>query len=296
MPANPQLAPSGGKSSDANTVKPPPPLMKWGQPAMSWESQVEKRPATPGRAAEPVVKPAKKSKPTPFASEHQPISSASGSASAPSPALTVPVTPIRWQRPVASEESEPRAEQATKLTKPTKPVPKLTKPAAPPAAVPVPVALPKPATPPAAVPVPVVRPAIPGGSSSPGRALTYATPRAVPLDRPSHWPPAYDVRPPEPKNGHLGLISFDDDGQPGVITFDDGPDPKSAMMANLKRQVQFVCGKQARDVFVEGQPNGNVMVKVKVANPSNEDRLTRKILTIPEMASPKVRLTMDISP
>jgi hypothetical protein len=148
----------------------------------------------------------------------------------------------------------------------------------------------KPTAPPASAPAPGVRPAIPSGSSNSGRVMTSVT---VPLDRPFHWPPAYDV---QPKSGRLGVITFEDSGSPGVITFEDEPDPKSAMMANLKRQVLSICGKQVRDVFVEAQDDGNVMVKVKVANPSNEDRLTRKILTIPEMGSPKVRLTMDVSP
>jgi hypothetical protein len=222
----------------------------------------------PDRAAES----AKKNKPDLFAAEHQPVSSGNGSLSAPSPAQTMPGTPRKLQRPVTIVESKPRAEPPT--NKPT------TKPT-------------KPATPPAAAPAPVVRPVIPGGSSGSGLVRTSATPRGVPLDRPFRWPPAYDV---QPKDGRSGVITFEESGNPGIITFDDEPDPKSAQMANLKRQVQSVCGKQARDVFVETQRDGNVLVKVKVTNTSNEDRLTRKILTIPEMASPKVRLTMDSSP
>lgn len=98
-----------------------------------------------------------------------------------------------------------------------------------------------------------------------------------------------------------------DKGSPAVITFDDdGPAPTAAparanhprpiVPSNLKQQIKTVCGRQARDVFVEMQHDGNVLVTVKAANASNGDTLTRKIMAIPEMASPNVRLRVAIVP
>jgi hypothetical protein len=105
-----------------------------------------------------------------------------------------------------------------------------------------------------------------------------------------HWPPAYDVRPPETKAGRPGVIVFEEESEPPQ------PAGRSAVLPELKQQVMSVCGRQARDVSVETQRDGSVLVKVKVASASIGDKLTHKILTIPQMASPKVRLTMDITP
>ena len=47
---------------------------------------------------------------------------------------------------------------------------------------------------------------------------------------------------------------------------------------------------------VEAQRDGTMLVKVKIANVAVEDELTRKILALPEMTTPRVRLRMDVSP
>lgn len=127
------------------------------------------------------------------------------------------------------------------------------------------------------------------------------------------WPPAYQTAPP-PSKGRLGVVTFDDDppppantGRPGVITFEDEPPPSpkptraaatlpALVPANLQRRVQSICGRQARAVTVEVLRDGTALVKVKVPSLSVGDRLTRKIFTIPEMTSPKVRLKMDVGP
>jgi hypothetical protein len=126
--------------------------------------------------------------------------------------------------------------------------------------------------------------------------ITPPSPSVAPSRR---WPPAY-----ESHSSH----SSESNGRPGLITFDDDPPPapKPSVVpmgsahpiipSNLQRQVKSVCGGQARDVAVEVQRDGAVLVKVKVPNQFVESQLTKKILAIPEMTSPKVRLMMDVGP
>lgn len=108
-----------------------------------------------------------------------------------------------------------------------------------------------------------------------------------PISPSRRWPPAYAPT---------------DKGRPGVIVFDDDPPPEPAKVrtapalvpANLQKQVKSVCGWKAREVTVETRPEGIVLVKVKVTSMSAEDQLAHKILAIPEMTAPNVRLLMDV--
>jgi hypothetical protein len=307
VPSKPQssrFASTDKKSPSDEAVNPPAPVMKWGQSAMSWESESkekktaadadakvpvvksatftrdteeEEKPttkpadkadaakvpvvksATFTRDTEPAVKPAKKSKPDSFASAQPSDSSDNGSTFASSAALTTPPTPRRWKkRPDASEESEPPA------TAPAKP----------------PVPLPTPA--------PVARPA----------TAERAMPPVAPLDRPYRWPPAYDIRSPEPANGHPGTITFEDDEPASKPSAAKAVvhRPRPVVPENLKQQVKAVCGRQARDVFVEMRRDGSVLVTVKATSVSAGEKLTSKVLSIPEMASPNVHLKMDVAP
>jgi hypothetical protein len=63
---------------------------------------------------------------------------------------------------------------------------------------------------------------------------------------------------------------------------------------DLKQRVESMCGRLARDVQVQTQRDGSVLVKVKVANAAAERQLTNKILTIPEITAPNVHLEMVI--
>jgi osmotically-inducible protein OsmY len=300
-PVVPWAADSAKKAENDRAVKPPPPAMKWGQSAMSWEPQVKPKPSTD--VEKPASKPAKKSKPDVFASEHRPGESGRASTGS-SVALTTPKTPPRWQRAGASEESEPRVESA-----PAKGIIEFDEePVKKPA--PAPAAAPKPPVPrvekqpmpkviarktPAAGPPPVVERRIVQESTppSPRRMTPTTVSPLVRLDRPSRWPPAYDIRPAEPKNGRPGLITFDEEPAPvkGATAT-----TRPVVPTELRQRITAVCGRQAREVRVEPQRDGSVQVRVRVTSSSIGDQLTNKILTIPEMASPNVRLTMDIAP
>jgi hypothetical protein len=63
---------------------------------------------------------------------------------------------------------------------------------------------------------------------------------------------------------------------------------------DLKQRVESMCGRLAKDVQVQTQRDGSVVVKVKVANAAAERQLTNKILTIPEITAPNVHLEMVI--
>jgi len=66
--------------------------------------------------------------------------------------------------------------------------------------------------------------------------------------------------------------------------------------AELKQQIKSVCGRKAREVKVEVQHDGSLLVKVKVPNLAAEKELTGKILTIPALSTPNVHLAVEVSP
>jgi hypothetical protein len=122
-----------------------------------------------------------------------------------------------------------------------------------------------------------------------------ASPAGPPLHAPRRWPPAYVTGSPPSQ------------GRPGIIVFEgEAASPKSAPAriattlplapADLQRQIKSLCGRQARDVTVIKNHDGSILVQVKVANRTIEDQLARKVLALPEMNSPQVKLLMEIEP
>jgi hypothetical protein len=82
----------------------------------------------------------------------------------------------------------------------------------------------------------------------------------------------------------------------GSIVFDEEQEVKAQPVsaAKLKQRVEQTCGKFAKSVKVVAAPDKSLIVKVKVANASAEKPLTERILKLPEMASPAVRLEMEV--
>jgi hypothetical protein len=62
----------------------------------------------------------------------------------------------------------------------------------------------------------------------------------------------------------------------------------------LRHQVEIVCGKQAWEVRVLVKQDQLMHVMVKVPDAQASAALTEKILRLPEMAAPNVRLEMDV--
>lgn len=109
------------------------------------------------------------------------------------------------------------------------------------------------------------------------------------------WPPAYATAPP-PSQGQAGVIAFDDEAPPPKPAPTVIARSRSLVPAELQRQIKSLCGRQAREVVATRQQDGTVLLRVKVANRSIEEQLSRKILSVPEMTSPNVRLMMEIEP
>ncbi len=72
------------------------------------------------------------------------------------------------------------------------------------------------------------------------------------------------------------------------------PEPPAALSKEkatlLKQKVAGVCGGKAKEVVVEIKPDGGMLVHVKATAESDQELLTKRILALPEMASPNVKL------
>jgi hypothetical protein len=259
--------------------------VKWGHPAEGWEAQAkdletvhkQRRSTTPPLAyqqqtptpAQPLAKPAD------FVWQAQPVppqdqmptpvegagkSGRAGARSHPNFAemRPTPEEPVMtWRRPGGNEESEPKA---------------------------APVAMEPQASAHREKELPAET-----------RSTVAASPAVSPLHSPRRWPSAYVTgSPPSP-------------GRPGTIVFEEEPSPSKSVPAviattpplapaELQRRIKSLCGRQARDVVITLNHDGSALVRVKVANHSIEEQLSRKILALPEMNSSRVRLLMEIEP
>jgi hypothetical protein len=163
-----------------------------------------------------------------------------------------------------------------------------------------------------------VREAVADGKASPAGAVrTAAAPALSSAPWIGHWPPAYDVRPPEAPRPTTGQIVFEQKNpepapppRPAAAPADvkkpsDSPalPPKPVTVgaavrgdaAKLKHCVQAVCGKQAKEVQVLAQPGNGLIVRVTVRSGA-EKELTEKLLQTPEVTAPGVRLEIRIIP
>jgi hypothetical protein len=104
------------------------------------------------------------------------------------------------------------------------------------------------------------------------------------------WPPAHESRPPQAAYSTRGVVMFDEDlpEPPPVLGHD-----KTAL---LKQKVAAVCGNRAKEVIVETKSDGIMHVTVKTVSPTENIDLTDKILVLPEMASPNVKLEYQLAP
>jgi hypothetical protein len=128
-----------------------------------------------------------------------------------------------------------------------------------------------------------------------------------PLRSAKKWPPAFDVRPPEDSTEPVVAPKKMPTPVPAPV-MKEAPSPRALpnstarvvrplVPADLRERVRAVCGKQAKEVNVEVGRDGVWMVTVKVPTLNVGNQLATKILTaVPEMASPKIRLTVDSMP
>ncbi len=86
-----------------------------------------------------------------------------------------------------------------------------------------------------------------------------------------------------------GTVAFDDDLEEPAP-----PTTKSPHAAKLKSQVEALCGKSAK-VDVTVKPDNTIHVKVSVKDAKTQTSLADKILLMPEMAMPDIRLEMEVA-
>jgi hypothetical protein len=85
----------------------------------------------------------------------------------------------------------------------------------------------------------------------------------------------------------------------GVVIFEDAPARKTGptvAAGKLKQRVEKACGRFAKSVKVVVQPDKSLVVKVMLVNAAAERPLTERIMQLPEMGSPEVKLEMEIAP
>jgi hypothetical protein len=63
--------------------------------------------------------------------------------------------------------------------------------------------------------------------------------------------------------------------------------------SKLRYQIETVCGREAWEVQVVVKPDQMMHVKVKIADMETRGALTEKIMAVPEMAAPNVRLEIE---
>ncbi len=224
-----------------------------------WTPQAPARPQTKQLQMDPTL-----SRPAPtvwtrsFPAQSEPTKEKSGSPPNVAVKRGSPEPAMTWHRPGGNEEAEPKSAPAK--TEPQVPAPNPTP----------------------------LRSETPVSEKSPPQAIP-------PLRSSRRWPAAYVTGTP-PSKGKSGVISLEDDPPPARPAPAVIATSRSAGPEDLQRQIKSLCGRQAREVVATVQKDGIVLVRVKVANRSIEDQLSRKILTLPEMSSQRVRLMMEIEP
>lgn len=71
---------------------------------------------------------------------------------------------------------------------------------------------------------------------------------------------------------------------------------RSQAATQLQRKIKSICGRHAREVTAIVQKDGIVLVRVKVADLAVEEKLSPRILSLPEMNAPEVRLMIEVGP
>jgi hypothetical protein len=74
-----------------------------------------------------------------------------------------------------------------------------------------------------------------------------------------------------------------------------GPTGGPAILpADLKHRVQRACGSLARNVQVVPQGNRDLLVKIRVDDAAQQEKVLKRVLALPDMASPQVRIEVEV--
>src|SRR5262249_11457094 len=67
-----------------------------------------------------------------------------------------------------------------------------------------------------------------------------------------------------------------------------------ASAARVQSKVRAACGARAGDVHVTRQADGTLVVRVRLSDPRTQDEAIQKIMQLPEMSGPNVRLEVEV--
>jgi len=123
---------------------------------------------------------------------------------------------------------------------------------------------------------------------------------AAPVVRPTPppkrvWPSAFQTRDEAKPYETTGVVYFDKSSQSVKQAAAIKPAPVAAP-GDLRGRIATLCGADAVTVVTAKQPNGGTLVKVRVHDAGAEQKVTSKILQIPEMAEPRVHLLVEVKP
>ncbi len=138
-------------------------------------------------------------------------------------------------------------------------------------------------------------------------SVASAAPVARPTPAPKKiWPAAFQTRDETKSYETMGVVYFDKPIRPAKPVAAAKPDaaakpvaaavPIVAVSGNLRSRVAASCGADAMTVATIRQPDGGTLVKVRVHDAGAEQKVIGKILQLPEMAEPTVRLLVEVKP
>jgi len=121
---------------------------------------------------------------------------------------------------------------------------------------------------------------------------SWAIERTLAPRKSSAWPAAFVEHETTPEESKLRLAQAKEEDAPKVAA----PFKGAVFAAPLHQKLARACGGLARNVRVSTQADGTVCVKIQSVSTTAERELLDRLLTVPEMASPRVRLEIDVLP
>ena len=101
------------------------------------------------------------------------------------------------------------------------------------------------------------------------------------------WPPAFVTR--DVADGEMKPAAYSEKAKAPEPT----AAPGGAAVDDLRQRVLVICGHDATGVTVSKQPDGFVVVRVRLREAGAEQKVIEKVLKMPEMTRPTVRLVLD---
>jgi hypothetical protein len=161
-------------------------------------------------------------------------------------------------------------------------------------------------------PLPSAWSARPAAKRPPAHLTAGAAPVTAKKDAPASWPPAFMKAPPADDAAGEALerpasANVPEAERAAPQTRKDvrekteeapprAPAFPSTSPLRLQKRVAIVCGRLAKEVRVEVRGDRVLEVKVRLANSGAEKPVLQRVLGLPEMQGPGVRLELSVDP